>query len=59
MTVFDVMTNDDAYGMMAYTVDTNGITSFLYYFALVFVINYMIVGLVMAVLLDAFSSELE
>lgn len=60
MTIFNIITNDDAIGMLKVVLKVQqpwiGIT---FYIATVFSINYLTNGLVMAVLLDAFSSELE
>jgi len=60
MTVFNVITNDDAYGLLkAATTYQDVWVGLVFYFAMVFALNYLIYGLVSAVLLDAFSSELE
>jgi hypothetical protein len=60
MTIFNITTNDDAIGMLKvilrYQQPWIGIT---FYISVVFSINYLINGLVLAVLLDAFSAELE
>jgi hypothetical protein len=60
MTVFNVITNDDWYGILVLaTIHSEIWIALTYCFVMIFVINYMIFGLVMAILLDAFSKELE
>ncbi|CAD8075491.1 unnamed protein product [Paramecium primaurelia] len=60
MTIFKISTNDDAIGMLKVVIKfQKPWIGILFYFITVFTINYLIYGLVMAVLLDAFSSELE
>ncbi|CAK80287.1 unnamed protein product (macronuclear) [Paramecium tetraurelia] len=60
MTIFNISTNDDAVGMLKVVIKfQQPWIGILFYFITVFTINYLIYGLVMAVLLDAFSSELE
>lgn len=59
MTVFNIITNDDWYGVLVLgTMYSEPWIALAYTFTLIFVINYLIYGLVMAVLLDAFSKEL-
>lgn len=60
MTVFNVITNDDSYGVAVVGTTYQDVwVGMVFYFAMVFGINYLIYGLVSAVLLDAFSSQLE
>ncbi|CAD8094810.1 unnamed protein product [Paramecium sonneborni] len=60
MTVFNTITNDDAVGMLKVATQyTDTWVGLLFYILMVFGLNYLIYGLVSAVLLDAFSSELE
>ncbi|CAD8172436.1 unnamed protein product [Paramecium pentaurelia] len=60
MTVFNTITNDDAVGMLKVATQyTDTWIGLLFYITMVFGLNYLIYGLVSAVLLDAFSSELE
>ncbi|CAD8178808.1 unnamed protein product [Paramecium pentaurelia] len=60
MTVFNIITNDDAVGMLKVATQyTDTWIGLLFYITMVFGLNYLIYGLVSAVLLDAFSSELE
>ncbi|CAD8081899.1 unnamed protein product [Paramecium sonneborni] len=60
MTIFNISTNDDAVGMLKVVIKfQKPWIGILFYLITVFTINYLIYGLVMAVLLDAFSSELE
>lgn len=59
MTVFNIITNDDWYGVLVLgTKYSRPWIAIAYTFTMIFVINYLIYGLVMAVLLDAFSKEL-
>jgi hypothetical protein len=60
ITTFDISTSDDWYGVLRLgTTYSNQAITIIYCLGVVFLLNYMIWGLVMAVLLDAFSKQLE
>ncbi|CAD8120846.1 unnamed protein product [Paramecium sonneborni] len=59
MTIFNIMTNDDWYGVYVIGSDINFTFSIIYSFSLVLILNYLTYGLVMAVLLDGFGKYLD
>ncbi|CAK66104.1 unnamed protein product (macronuclear) [Paramecium tetraurelia] len=58
MTVFNIMTNDDWYGVLALGTKVNQIFAFIYSFSMIHFLNYITYGLVMAILLDGFGEYL-
>lgn len=58
MTVFNIMTNDDWYGILALGSEINMVFAFIYSFSMVHFLNYITYGLVMAILLDGFGEYL-
>ncbi|CAD8075875.1 unnamed protein product [Paramecium primaurelia] len=58
MTVFNIMTNDDWYGVLALGTQVNQIFAFIYSFSMIHFLNYITYGLVMAILLDGFGEYL-
>jgi len=59
MTIFNIMTNDDWYGVYVIGSDIDHTFSIIYSFSLVLILNYLTYGLVMAVLLDGFGKYLN
>ncbi|CAK56635.1 unnamed protein product (macronuclear) [Paramecium tetraurelia] len=59
MTIFNIMTNDDWYGVYVIGSDIDFTFSIIYSFSLVLILNYLTYGLVMAVLLDGFGKYLD
>ncbi|CAK62925.1 unnamed protein product (macronuclear) [Paramecium tetraurelia] len=59
MTVFNIMTNDDWFGVYKVGTEVQTELSITYSIALVFTLNYFIFGIMMAILLDGFSQYLE
>ncbi|KAM3138242.1 Sodium channel protein type 4 subunit alpha [Paramecium bursaria] len=59
LTVFNIMSHGDWYGILKIAAPTNQIFSFIYLFIIVFTLNYLVYGLVMAILLEAFNECLE
>lgn len=58
MTVFDISTNDDWYGVIILgTRYSNVYLTILYCIALLYILNYMTFGLVLAIILDGFSFQ--
>lgn len=55
MTVFNIMTNDDWYGVFRLGTEFNIYYAVIYSYTMVFVLNYFVYGIVMAILLDGFS----
>lgn len=55
MTIFTIMTNDDWYGVYRIGAVSNHTYSMIFCYSLVFILNYFIYGIVMAILLDGFS----
>ncbi len=53
------MSHGDWYGILKIAAPTNQIFSFIYLFIIVFTLNYLVYGLVMAILLEAFNECLE
>ena len=59
MTIFNIMTNDDWYGVYVIGGDINYTFSIIYSFSLVLILNYLTYGLVIAILLDGFGKYLD
>ncbi|CAD8187083.1 unnamed protein product [Paramecium octaurelia] len=59
MTIFNIMTNDDWYGVYVIGSDIDFTFSIIYSFSMVLILNYLTYGLVMAVLLDGFGKYLD
>lgn len=59
MTIFNIMTNDDWYGVYVIGGDINFTFSIIYSFSLVLILNYLTYGLVIAILLDGFGKYLD
>ncbi|CAD8209125.1 unnamed protein product [Paramecium pentaurelia] len=59
MTVFNIMTNDDWYGVFVLGTGINETFGTLYSYSMVIVLNYLTYGLVLAILLDGFSKYLD
>ncbi|CAD8106039.1 unnamed protein product [Paramecium primaurelia] len=59
MTVFNIMTNDDWFGVYRIGTEVQTELSITYSISLVFTLNYFIYGIMMAILLDGFSQYLE
>ncbi|CAK56623.1 unnamed protein product (macronuclear) [Paramecium tetraurelia] len=59
MTVFNIMTNDDWFGVYRIGTEVQTELSITYSIGLVFTLNYFIYGIMMAILLDGFSQYLE
>ncbi len=53
------MTNDDWYGLLTIGSEVNTVESIIYMFSMVYILNYIVQGLVMAILLDGFSMYLD
>ncbi|CAD8110423.1 unnamed protein product [Paramecium primaurelia] len=58
MSVFNIMTNDDWYGVLILGTQVNQIFAFIYSFSMIHFLNYITYGLVMAILLDGFGEYL-
>lgn len=57
MSVFDISTGDDWYGLLVLGVNNSNEWSTLFFsISMVFIVNYMTFGLVMAIILDGFSA---
>ena len=59
MTVFNIMTNDDWYGVFVLGTDINETFAVVYSYSMVIVLNYLTYGLVLAILLDGFGKYLD
>lgn len=59
MTIFNIMTNDDWYGVYVLGSGINFTFSIIYSFSLVLILNYLTYGLVIAILLDGFGKYLN
>ena len=59
MTVFNIMTNDDWYGVFVLGTGINETFGIIYSYSMVIVLNYLTYGLVLAILLDGFSKYLD
>ncbi|CAD8187071.1 unnamed protein product [Paramecium octaurelia] len=59
MTVFNIMTNDDWFGVYKVGTEVQTELSITYSIVLVFTLNYFTFGIMMAILLDGFSQYLE
>ncbi|CAD8125822.1 unnamed protein product [Paramecium sonneborni] len=59
MTVFNIMTNDDWYGVFVLGTGINETFGIVYSYSMVIVLNYLTYGLVLAILLDGFSKYLD
>lgn len=55
MTVFNIMTNDDWFGVYRVGTEITKELSIAYSISLVFTLNYFIYGIMMAIVLDGFS----
>ena len=56
MTIFNILTNDDWYGVYVMGGEINYIFAVLYSYSMVIFLNYITYGLVLAILLDGFGS---
>jgi hypothetical protein len=59
MTIFDIMTNDDWYGVFIYGSEVNQYFATIYSYSMVIILNYCTYGLFMAILLDGFGKYLN
>ena len=59
MTIFNIMTNDDWYGVYVIGTGLNKISATIYSFSMVIILNYLTYGLVLAILLDGFGKYLD
>lgn len=59
MTIFNIMTNDDWYGVYVMGSDQNYTFAVLYSYSMVIILNYLTYGLFMAILLDGFGKFLS
>ncbi|CAK82706.1 unnamed protein product (macronuclear) [Paramecium tetraurelia] len=59
MTVFNIMTNDDWYGVFILGTGINETFAVVYSYSMVIVLNYLTYGLVLAILLDGFGKYLD
>ncbi|CAD8125783.1 unnamed protein product [Paramecium sonneborni] len=58
MTIFNIMTNDDWYGVYVMGGDINYNFAVIYSYSMVLILNYLTYGLVLAILLDGFGKYL-
>ncbi|CAD8111377.1 unnamed protein product [Paramecium primaurelia] len=58
MTIFNIMTNDDWYGVYVMGGSLNYIFAVIYSYSMVIILNYLTYGLVLAILLDGFGKYL-
>ncbi|CAD8110743.1 unnamed protein product [Paramecium primaurelia] len=56
MTIFNIMTNDDWYGVYVIGGNINYVFAVIYSYSMVIVLNYITYGLVLAILLDGFGA---
>ena len=56
MTIFNIMTNDDWYGVYVMGGNINYVFAVIYSYSMVIVLNYITYGLVLAILLDGFGT---
>ena len=57
MSAFDISTGDDWYGLLVLGIKNSDEWSTLFFsVSMIFVVNYMTFGLVMAIILDGFST---
>ncbi|CAD8104211.1 unnamed protein product [Paramecium primaurelia] len=62
MTIFNILTNDDWYGVYVLGGNINYVFAVIYSYSMVIILNYITYGLVLAILLDGFgaiSKEME
>lgn len=59
MTIFNIMTNDDWYGVYVIGSEINTVAAIIYSFSMVIILNYLTYGLVLAILLDGFGRYLD
>ncbi|CAD8147067.1 unnamed protein product [Paramecium octaurelia] len=59
MTIFNIMTNDDWYGVYVMGSDLNYTFAVIYSYSMVIILNYLTYGLFMAILLDGFGKYLD
>lgn len=59
ITVFNILTNDDWYGVLILGSSVSRFGTIFYCFSMIYIVNYLTFGLVMAILLDGFSQYLE
>ncbi|CAD8095967.1 unnamed protein product [Paramecium sonneborni] len=59
MTIFNIMTNDDWYGVYVIGSEINTVAATIYSFSMVIILNYLTYGLVLAILLDGFGRYLD
>jgi hypothetical protein len=57
--VFNIMTNDDWIGVNIIGSNSNVTLTFFYCVSMMFIVNYITFGLMMAILLDGFGKYLE
>ena len=56
MTVFDISTGDDWYGVIILGIEHASLTlTVIYCFLIFYVVNYFVFGIIIAVILDEFS----
>lgn len=58
MTIFNIMTNDDWYGVYVMGGGLNYNFGVIYSYSMVIILNYLTYGLVLAILLDGFGKYL-
>ena len=58
MTIFNIMTNDDWYGVYVMGGYIDYTFSVIYSYSMVIILNYLTYGLVIAILLDGFGKYL-
>jgi len=58
MTIFNIMTNDDWYGVYVMGGEISYTFSVIYSYSMVIILNYCTYGLVLAILLDGFGKYL-
>lgn len=59
MTIFNIMTNDDWYGVLVLGTNINLNFGIIYSYSMVIILNYLTYGLVLAILLDGFGKYLD
>jgi len=59
MTIFNIMTNDDWYGVLVLGTNVNLNFGVIYSYSMVIILNYLTYGLVLAILLDGFGKYLD
>ncbi|CAD8181015.1 unnamed protein product [Paramecium pentaurelia] len=59
MTIFNIMTNDDWYGVFVLGTEISTVAAIIYSYSMVIILNYLTYGLVLAILLDGFGRYLD